>query len=117
MFWKKIAPKICLILTLGSFLGGCRLGLGDGIPIIGLGKDGKLQAFNISESFGMRKFGKSLNDIGEEVVERLDRRPTPGPWRVSKLIVGLDFSAGFDVGVVGMKLGTLIELRFSPVKS
>lgn len=117
MFWKKIAVKIFLMLTLGSLLGGCRLGLGDGIPIIGLDHDGKLKAFNISEKFGMRKFGKLLDDMGEEVVERLDHHHKPGPWKISKLIVGLDFSAGFDVGVVGMKLGTLIELRFSPVKT
>ena len=55
--------------------------------------------------------------MGEEVVDRLDQRPPPGPWMVSQLIVGLDLSAGFNIGVIGMKLGTLIELRFSRVNS
>ena len=114
MFRKKLVPKILLLLFMGSFLGGCRLGLGDGIPIIGLGADGTLQTFNISERFDATIV--PLNDMGEEIVGRLDHRPSPGPWTVSKLIVGLDLAAGFD-GVVGMKLGTLIELRFSPAGS
>ena len=115
MIWKKITFKVFLILSSSLIVGGCNKGLGSGIPIIGLGEDGKLQTFNISKTLGTRKFGKLMNEMSTDIVNQLDRSSPPGPWKVSKLIVGLDLSAGFDVGLVDMSLGTLIELRFSRI--
>ena len=115
MIYKKRIFSLFLLLAYCGLVGGCHKGVGSGIPIIGLNENGNLRIFNVSKTFGMRKFGKVMNHMSQEVIEQLDHRSPPGPWKVSKLIVGLNISSGFDVGVVGMNLGTLIELRFSRI--